>query len=146
MPIYSVRHVTTYRYRQPVAFGEHRMMLTPREGHDQRLLSSSLTIVPEPASLRFSDDALGNRVGVASFSGRADTLVFEVEHPRRDVALASDGLQHRRARALAARRLRCRTSSPIFAPIMSPRHRDPAGALERWARSFLRGRRTDADA
>ena len=77
MPIYSVHHVTTYRYRQPVAFGEHRMMFLPREGHDQHLLESSLTITPKPASLTFSDDALGNRVGVAHFSGRADTLVFE---------------------------------------------------------------------
>ena len=77
MPIYVVHHVTTYRYRRPVAFGEHHMMLTPREGHDQRLLESSLKITPEPVSLHFSDDALGNRVGVARFSGHADTLVFE---------------------------------------------------------------------
>jgi Bacterial transglutaminase-like N-terminal region len=27
----TIRHVTTYRYRQPVAFGEHRMMLRPRD-------------------------------------------------------------------------------------------------------------------
>lgn len=26
----TIRHVTTYRYRKPVAFGEHRMMLRPR--------------------------------------------------------------------------------------------------------------------
>ena len=36
MPILTVRHITTYRYRQPVAFGEHRMMLRPRESYDQR--------------------------------------------------------------------------------------------------------------
>ena len=34
-------------------------------------------ITPETVSLHFSDDALGNRVGVARFSVRADTLVFE---------------------------------------------------------------------
>ena len=28
MPILTIRHVTTYHYRQPVAFGEHRMMLS----------------------------------------------------------------------------------------------------------------------
>jgi hypothetical protein len=32
----SVRHITTYRYKQPVGFGEHRMMLCPRDDHDQR--------------------------------------------------------------------------------------------------------------
>jgi Bacterial transglutaminase-like N-terminal region len=26
MPFLTIRHVTTYRYRRPVAFGEHRMM------------------------------------------------------------------------------------------------------------------------
>ena len=26
MPILDVRHVTTYHYHQPVAFGEHRLM------------------------------------------------------------------------------------------------------------------------
>jgi hypothetical protein len=29
MPSLTIRHLTTYRYRQPVAFGEHRMMLRP---------------------------------------------------------------------------------------------------------------------
>jgi Bacterial transglutaminase-like N-terminal region len=29
MPTLTIRHVTTYRYRRPVAFGEHRMMLRP---------------------------------------------------------------------------------------------------------------------
>src|SRR2546427_325514 len=35
MTILTVRHITTYRYKQPVSFGEHRMMLRPRESHDQ---------------------------------------------------------------------------------------------------------------
>jgi hypothetical protein len=34
MPSLTIRHVTTYRYRQPVALGEHRMMLRPRDSHD----------------------------------------------------------------------------------------------------------------
>ena len=106
MPIYSVHHVTTYRYRQPVVFGEHRMMFRPREGHDQQLLNSELPIMPEPASLRVSDDALGNRVGVARFSGRADTLVFDSRIRVSSVALAPGRLQHRGPRALAPRCLR----------------------------------------
>ena len=44
MPVLTVRHVTTYRYKQPVAFGEHRMMLRPRDSHDQRLLDTKLAI------------------------------------------------------------------------------------------------------
>ena len=52
MTILSVRHVTAYRYRKPVAFGEHRMMLRPHESHDQHLLQAHVSIVPEPARLR----------------------------------------------------------------------------------------------
>ncbi|KQP60385.1 transglutaminase family protein [Methylobacterium sp. Leaf112] len=77
MPILSVRHITTYRYRQPVAFGEHRIMFRPRDSYDQRLLSAALKITPEPVSLRWLHDVFGNCVAVASFQGRASTLTFE---------------------------------------------------------------------
>jgi transglutaminase-like putative cysteine protease len=50
MTILSVRHVTTYLYRKPVAFGEHRMMFRPRDSYDQRLVAPSLLITPEPVS------------------------------------------------------------------------------------------------
>lgn len=142
MPIYSVQHVTTYRYRRPVAFGAHRMMFLPREGHDQHLLDHLLTITPEPASLRFSDDALGNRVGAARFSVRASTLVFEshirVEHWRSHPA----GINlEDRARALPAAFEADELSD--LRPYLTPRHADPDGALEAWARGFLRhGRAT----
>jgi transglutaminase-like putative cysteine protease len=77
MPILAVRHVTTYRYRHPVAFGEHRMLLRPREGHDQRILEARLEITPAPASLRWLHDVFGNSVAVARFSGRAAELRFD---------------------------------------------------------------------
>ena len=77
MSTLTVRHVTTYRYRQPVAFGEHRMMLRPREGHDQRLLETALTITPVPARIRWAHDVFGNSVAVARFRGRSTELRFE---------------------------------------------------------------------
>ena len=77
MSILTIRHLTTYRYRQPVAFGEHRMMLRPREGHDQRLLDTSLVITPEPERIRWAHDIFGNSVAVARFRGRATELRFE---------------------------------------------------------------------
>src|SRR5713226_7568134 len=77
MPSLTIRHVTTYRYRQPVAFGEHRMMLRPRDTHDQRVIEARLEISPEPRSLRFVQDAFGNHVGIAQFSGRSKALCFE---------------------------------------------------------------------
>lgn len=69
MPSLTIRHVTTYRYRHPVAFGEHRMMLRPRDSHDQKVIEASLGISPEPSSLRFVQDAFGNHVAIAQFDG-----------------------------------------------------------------------------
>jgi transglutaminase-like putative cysteine protease len=84
MPSLTIRHVTTYRYRQPVAFGEHRMMLRPRDSHDQRVVEAKLAIAPAPSSLRFVQDAFGNHVAIARFDGVSTELSFEsivcVEH------------------------------------------------------------------
>src|ERR1700691_3033144 len=77
MPFLTIRHVTTYRYGRPVAFGEHRMMLHPRDSHDQRVIRAGLKITPEPRSLRFVQDAFGNHVGIARFSRRSNELSFE---------------------------------------------------------------------
>ncbi len=90
MPTLTIRHVTTYRYRRAVAFGEHWMMLRPRDSHDQRVIDASLEISPEPRSLRFVQDAFGNHVGIARFSGRSKELCFEsivcLEHSPLDAA------------------------------------------------------------
>ena len=77
MPLLTVHHTTTYRYRHPVAFGEHRMMFRPRDSHDQRLVHHGLAISPEPSSLRWTQDVFGNSVTLARFASRADTLRFE---------------------------------------------------------------------
>ncbi|WP_120716615.1 transglutaminase family protein [Tsuneonella amylolytica] len=85
MPItVSINHVTRYRYRRDVAFGEHRILVRPRESFDQRVLSANLEIDPEPQSLRWLQDVFGNAVAIATFDRRADTLEVrgsaEVEH------------------------------------------------------------------
>ena len=77
MPILTVRHVTTYRYRQPVAFGEHRMMLRPRDDRDQTVLQSELAITPEPSHIAWTRDAFGNHVATACFADRAAVLHVE---------------------------------------------------------------------
>ena len=74
MPILSIKHVTTYRYREPVAFGEHRIMLRPRDDEDQRLLQSALEIRPKPRELAWGRDRLGNHVAIAHFDDRSDEL------------------------------------------------------------------------
>ena len=89
MPLLTIRHVTTYRYRRPVAFGEHRMMLRPRDSQDQRVLEATLQIRPEPISLRFVHDAFGNHLAIARFSEHAQELCFDsivcIEHLPQDL-------------------------------------------------------------
>ncbi len=77
MPILNIRHVTTYRYQQPVAFGEHRLMLRPRDDEDQKILQSALEITPKPKELAWARDRFGNHVATAVFADRATELRFE---------------------------------------------------------------------
>ena len=50
MPLFSVNHLTVYRYRRPVRFGEHVLMFRPRDSYDQRLLDVSLRVSPGAAN------------------------------------------------------------------------------------------------
>ena len=77
MPILNVRHTTTYRYKQPVELGEHRLMFRPRDSWDQRLLDSTLIVSPKPSSIRWVHDVFGNCVTVVEFGRRAKELRFE---------------------------------------------------------------------
>jgi transglutaminase-like putative cysteine protease len=118
----TIRHLTTYRYRQPVSFGEHRMMLRPRDSHDQKVVEAQLGITPEPASLRFVQDAFGNHVAIAEFAGRARELSFEsivsVEHSPSDAAKGD-------------------LEQSEFAACIERLHPDPADEVAPWARQFL---------
>jgi transglutaminase-like putative cysteine protease len=67
MPFLTVRHLTVYRYSEPVRLGEHRIMFRPRESHDLRLRKSQLDITPQPARLRWLHDAFDNSVAIATF-------------------------------------------------------------------------------
>jgi transglutaminase-like putative cysteine protease len=134
MPFVTIRHITTYRYRRPVAFGEHRMMLHPRDSHDQRVIQAALRISPEPRSLRFVQDAFGNHVGIARFSRRSNELSFEsvvcVEHSPRDGFVLEDA-----GRPLPAdysvEELR------DLAPYLERHQLDPIDAVGRWAQELL---------
>jgi len=83
MPVLTVTHTTTYRYASPVTFGEHRMMMRPRDSHDLRLLETSLILRPA-AKIRWIHDVFSNSVAIARFSEPATELhvqsTFRAEH------------------------------------------------------------------
>ena len=47
MPRLLITHRTAYRYRRAVTFGEHRLMMRPRESYDQHVIHADLAISPE---------------------------------------------------------------------------------------------------
>lgn len=137
MPILTVRHVTTYRYKQPVSFGEHRMMMRPRDSWDQRLLEAELRITPEPTSLRWMHDVFGNCVAIARFSGRATELrvasFIRLDHTPRN-ALDFQIEEHAQTYPFSY----STEEMPDLLRSIERQYADPDHELERWVRQFLR--------
>ncbi len=134
MPKLTVRHLTVYKYSEPVELGEHRMMFRPRESHDLRLLKSTLKITPQPIRIRWLHDPFDNSVAVATFDGATCELRFESsvtlehfevplpEYPLEDYARTypfcySDEDRHNLARGLV--------------------NQHPSETLNLWSRQFL---------
>jgi transglutaminase-like putative cysteine protease len=77
MSVLRVHHKTTYVYKKPVEFGEHRLMSRPRDSHDLRLLDTTLVIDPPASAIRWIHDVFGNSIAIATFAQPAQRLVFE---------------------------------------------------------------------
>ena len=140
MPILTIRHLTRYRYRNPVALGEHRMMFRPRESHDQRLIDHDLTIFPVPARHHSVQDVFGNSVGVVGFTGRTTELSFEsrvrLEHTPLPAFADPDGEIEVYSGAMPF------DYSPddlpdLLSSLERP-HNDPEGLVAAWARRFVK--------
>lgn len=138
MPLLTVRHVTTYRYNQPVAFGEHRGMFRPRDSYDQRLLDAQLTITPEPVSLHWMHDVFGNCVVVVHFGGRASELRFEstmrLDHSPSN-ALDFPIAEHAQRYPFSYDQ----QDMPDLLRSIERQYPDRNNELSRWARQFLQG-------
>lgn len=137
MSLLSVRHVTTYRYKRPVRFGEHRMMLRPRDSYDQRLLRSTLAIDPMPAEMRWIHDVFGNCVTIVNFEGAADYLRVEsnitLDHTpfnAPDFRLDSDARLYPFVYGSA--------EMPDLARTIERQYLDPNDDVGHWARQFAR--------
>jgi len=141
MIVLNIRHRTTYRYREPVRLGPHRLMLRPRESRDVRLLSSALEITPA-ASVSWSNDVFGNAVATATFAGLADRLVIESR------AAVELGASPWPVFDIAPSAIRY----PFFysseertdlGALATPQTFDASCRLVEWSRGFVRGERTD---
>lgn len=137
----TVRHTTRYAYAAPVAFGEHRLMLRPRDSHDIRLVAATLTLSP-PASLRWVHDVFGNSIAFARFAEPAEALEITSELVIERYALDRPPAMLDPA---AAR------YPFVYSPddradlgrLLELHHPDPKGELLAWARGFVAGDTTD---
>jgi transglutaminase-like putative cysteine protease len=137
MPVITVRHVTTYRYKQPVAFGEHRLMLRPRDSYDQKLLDAKLAITPQPIDLRWVHDVFGNCVAIARFAGRAAELRFDsvirLDHSSENgLDFQIEDYARRYPFAYGADEM------PDLLRAIERQYLDPEHEIDNWARQFLR--------
>lgn len=71
-------HRTHYRYAEPVTFQTHRLVIRPREGHDLRVETLSLSISPA-ADVTWAWDIFGNSIAHAHFRGPDAELNFDIE-------------------------------------------------------------------
>lgn len=131
----TVDHKTTYRYRNPVRFGEHRLMFRPRDSHDLRLLEATLTIQPR-AQVRWLHDVFGNSVAVATFQAMADTLFLESRivierYPLPTPAFPIEDFARTLPFSYASHEV------PDLGRTIERHHPDPQRKVTEWTRRFL---------
>jgi transglutaminase-like putative cysteine protease len=141
MKLLTVRHATTYRYSAPVMFGQHRLMLRPRDSHDLRLVGAELMLSPG-GTVRWLHDVFSNSVALVDFEAPAaelsivSTLRIERYANRRlDFPIAPEAESYPFMHSADDRsdlgRLRDR------------HYPDPRGIVDEWARQFILGTPTN---
>ena len=84
---YRIIHKTTYKYKHPVAFGNHAAILTPRSRPKCRCTSSELRITPAPAARGERLDFFGNNITIFTIQEPHEELDIEA---RSQVTLDGD--------------------------------------------------------
>jgi len=135
MPILTIIHKTTYRYAAPVRFGEHRMMMRPRDSHDLRLLKTALLLRPA-AKIRWIHDVFSNSVAIASFSEPAAELyvesAFQAEHfPLEEGSVEIEAYAREYPFSYDA------SEAPDIGRTVERHYPDPEHRVDRWARGFI---------
>ncbi|MGE4043813.1 MAG: transglutaminase N-terminal domain-containing protein, partial [Acetobacteraceae bacterium] len=135
MNILTVIHRTTYRYANPVTFGEHRMMMRPLDSHDLRILETSLTLSPT-ATVRWLHDVFGNSVAIAHFDAPGDVLHvesrFRAEHyPLPEEQVAVEDFARTYPFSYEA------SEVPDLGRTMERHYPDPEHLVDQWARRFV---------
>ena len=136
-----INHRTTYRYRQPVSLGPHRLMLRPRESRDLRLISSDVTVTPA-AVVTWAQDVFGNAVATAAFQSMTDILVIDSVAELQLTAAAWPVFDIAASAIVYPFQYTAEEWTDLGA-LAIQQYPDPAGRLSNWAKAFVRGTSTD---
>lgn len=133
---YDIVHTTVYRYREPVQFGEHRVIFRPRDSHDLRVLATDLQVSPD-ATIRLIQDPHSNSIAIVQPLEPAAELrivcSFTIEHAHShnlELPLAPGAEFFPFAYSVEERF--------DLEHYLRPHHDDPLGRLTAWARQFIR--------
>lgn len=137
----SIHHRTTYRYRQPVAFGPHRLMLRPRESRELRLMNFELVVTPS-ATVTWAQDVWGNTVASAGFQAAHDTMVVD-SVAQVDLDAAVWPVFDIAASAITYPFRYSSDEWTDLGALTVRQYQDPDGRLAAWARGIVRGCTTD---
>lgn len=139
MPSIRIVHTTQYRYKKPVRFTTHRLMLRPRDSHDLVLDDAMLGITPPAAIARWAHDVFGNSIGYLDFGDTlADTLrivsTLNLQHfpsggGLPDTTIDPSAEFYPFTYAVA--------EMPDLESSLQRYHADPKGVIDAWARTFL---------
>jgi transglutaminase-like putative cysteine protease len=136
-----IHHRTTYRYRQAVSLGPHRLMLRPRESRDLRLVSSDVTVTPA-ATITWAQDVFGNAVATVTFQAMAGTLAID-SVAELQLSAAAWPVFDVAASAIAYPFQYSGDEWTDLGALTVQQYPDPASRLKDWARAFVRGTSTD---
>jgi transglutaminase-like putative cysteine protease len=136
-----IHHRTTYRYRGPVRFGQHRLMLRPRESRELRLIGFELTIEPQ-ARVTWAHDVWGNAVATAAFQAMGDTVAIE-SVARIDLDAVAWPVFDIAASAIVYPFRYSDSEWTDLGALTALQYPDPFGRLRDWARDFVHGTTTD---
>src|SRR5271165_1803484 len=136
-----IRHRTTYAYRRPVRLGPHRLMLRPRESRDLRLISSEIKVTPAGA-LTWAHDVFGNTVATVTFSVMSDVLAIDAT-TKLELHVSAWPVFDIAASAIVYPFRYSDDEWTDLGATTVQQYADPDGRLNRWARDFVAGDRTD---
>ncbi len=71
-----IKHITTYQYTESVTLLPHKLLLSPREGHDIRVESSDLIIFPAH-QLQWQRDVYDNAMAEVTFTEPSNLLSID---------------------------------------------------------------------